>query len=61
MGKNLTDLGIRIWFTGKGEFPQPPNRTRSYLDVALAAITVADVVMDDLSFPLKPLLRKTCR
>jgi hypothetical protein len=52
MRKNLTDLGIRIWFTGKGEFPQPSNRTRSQLDVALAAITAADVVMDNLSFAL---------
>jgi hypothetical protein len=52
MRKKLKDLGTRIWFPGKGEFPKSPNRARSQLDVALAGITVADVVMDELSFAL---------
>jgi len=48
--KKLTDLRSRTWFTGKGEFPELAKRTRSQLEVAFAAITVADVLMDELSF-----------
>src|SRR4029079_16320051 len=55
MRKHLKDLGTRIWLTGKREFPQCPNRTPGSLDVAPAAITLAEMVMHQPSFSLRNL------
>src|SRR5262249_54844558 len=53
--ENLPDLDLRIRFTRKGEFPQPPNRTRRESEMALAGTTGTDVVLDELSFAFRQL------